>query len=184
MTPSPSVIAGLVLAASLLAGCVVTADVPFGEEAAVLDSEQWNGTWVNGEALVFVRVVDENEGLLRVSGLEFRNGEADMETADVLIRSAGSSLFASIPSDVSSESERVLYLWAMLQNSGNQITVWHPDIAKIRDLVIKGVLPGEADGDDVVLGNLEPRHYEMFTSETAGVLFDWMNPVILIRMSN
>jgi hypothetical protein len=62
--------------------------------------------------------------------------------------------------------------------------VWIPDVTKIRELVKAGSLPGTvAEDGDVTLGDLNAAQLGVITSEDKGILFEWTNPMILIRLS-
>jgi len=44
-------------------------------------------------------------------------------------------------------------------------------------------LPGQINGnDEVLLGDLSPEHYQIFVGEDKGALFQWDNPLVLVKV--
>jgi hypothetical protein len=51
-------------------------------------------------------------------------------------------------------------------------------------MVQNGVLPGTVDENgDITLGELSADHIKVITSETRGVLFNWDDPIVFIRLT-
>jgi hypothetical protein len=64
------------------------------------------------------------------------------------------------------------------------ILLWAPDESKFEEFVTQGLVPGRQEySDAVVLGRLEPEHYEFLTSDEAGVPFLWDEPGVLTRVA-
>jgi hypothetical protein len=54
---------------------------------------------------------------------------------------------------------------------------------KFRDLVMRGILPGEVVKENVILGKITPELVEIIESEQHGLLFEWQEPLILRKVS-
>ena len=50
-------------------------------------------------------------------------------------------------------------------------------------MVREGKLPGKIDANNnIILDELKPEHVNIITSESEGVLFDWQNPGVVMRI--
>lgn len=152
---------------------------PIGENPLVATAEDWEGTWVNGEGAGRIEVVDPDKGLLKVVWIE--EGTKDLESAQVHLRELGPWIVASMKDGEHSESIR--YFWARVRWENGQIVVWAPNAKNFKQLVEEGKLPGVVtEGGDVILGDLKPEHYTLITSGAEGVLFEWDEPGVLLRI--
>jgi hypothetical protein len=148
---------------------------PMGAAPFPLVKSEWEGNWLYDDGFLVIRVLDESEGILQIASIEDEGG-LKLETQDVYMRETGSSLFASWKEDSS-------YIWIKVKKDGEKITAWIPDANKFKTLVREGKLPGRiVDNGDVYLDDLAPKHVEIITTETEGVLFDWQNPSIAMRL--
>jgi hypothetical protein len=176
-------IPSLLFAVSLLAaGCKgVYATRPVGEKPAVIVARNWEGTWMNEDQDQVFRlsVRDAEKGILEVSDFQGEAKKPPDGVFEVFILQGGERLFASMKD--CDHPERETYLWGQINKNGNRILIWAPDHEKFKDLVEKGLLPGKAEDDAVILGDLKPEHYAIISSDSSGVLYDWENPIVLIR---
>jgi len=165
-------------------GCAsVYVESPLGAEPLVLEASDWEGQWIGGsDAVITVRVMDKNRGVLQLSEIHYEPGnQVRLDSETVYLRQWQGILFASVPTQ--GEGDRPLFFWARLERIEDRVIFWLPDHRKIKTLVEAGKLPGiiEKDGD-VVLGELKEDHYRIFTSENEGVLYQWENPGVLMRI--
>ena len=150
---------------------------PMGEEPLLLEHDEWEGTWMTAEGSGVIKVLDVEGGLLRLAWVEDSDKGLRFEKIDALLRSSGEFIFANVK-----DEETGLYTWVKVEKEGDQLVVWDPDLEKFRALVKEGKLPGKLDDKDVLLDGLGPEHVQMITSSSEGVLFDWENPSVLIRI--
>jgi len=156
---------------------------PLGAEPLVLEASDWEGQWVGGsDAVVTVRVMDKNRGVLQLSEINYEPGNrARLDNETVYLRQWNDFLFASVPTQ--GEEDRPLFFWARLERVEDRVVFWLPDHKKIKALVEAGKLPGTIEKDgDVVLGELEEAHYRILTSDKEGILYQWENPGVLMRI--
>ena len=165
----------------LMPACnAVITEQPMGEKPLAVTADDWEGTWIHPEATGRIKVVDPEKGLLRVAWLE--EGSSDLESARVHLRESGSWIFASVKDEGSSESVR--YFWARVKQENGQIVVWDPSVKRFKQLVEEGKLPGVIKNGSVILGDLKPEHYVLITSGAEGVLFDWDEPGVIMRIGH
>ena len=175
-----SVCLGLLLL--LLPACnPVYVDSPIGETPLVLDPEEWEGTWRVEDDVILVDVLDSENGILRLAGVEkSEDGELEIEAITIYLRDGGDWIFASLEDDNEGEPR---YLWGVLRRSGDQVLELDPDRTKFRALVEAGTLPGRLDGEDVYLGPLEAEHLALILSDAHGFLFDFDGFAVATRIS-
>jgi hypothetical protein len=176
-----SLFKGMLVAVSVLslAGCSsVCSTKPVGEKAVAVEPEEWEGTWINSEmdTPVSIKVTDAKKGILKAMWID----KMKMESCDFQLLESGTWMFGSMRKD--DKDNR--YLWGRIKKDAGQIIVWIPDVTKIRELVKAGTLTGTvAEDGDVTLGDLNAAQLSVITSEDKGLLFEWTNPLILIRLS-
>lgn len=167
----------------LLCGCnAVYSSRPVGDKPTDIQShqDQWEGTWMapDGGAMT-VKVLDGSNGILKVGWIQEDKGELKIQTADVYLRDGGGWTFASVKPQ--EEAGQNGYVWARIEMKERIVILWAPDGMKFKTLVEDGKIPGSVEGSDVVLGNLESNHLDLITAETNGVLFDWDEPLVMIK---
>jgi hypothetical protein len=169
-------------AISLAGGCcAVYSPAPVGDKPTNIESvrAEWEGTWMHANGAMIVKVVDGSNGVLKVGWIEDEQGDLKHETASVFLRDGGGWTFASIKPQ--GETNETRYIWGRIAKKERQAILWGPNVKKFIDLVRDGRIPGKVDGNDVVLGSLASNHLDLITSETNGVLFDWDEPLVLIK---
>jgi hypothetical protein len=161
-------------------GCTKVASVaPVGEHPQKISPADWDGTWINKEQTVKIRVADPQKGVLQVAWVEEKGGRLVLESYQIEMWEAGAWSFGNFKDKGSPAS----YLWGLVKNGQGQIIVWTPDQAYFRKLVETGVLPGNVDkGGDVVLQKLTPAHLQAMMSPARSECFNWKTPIVFIRL--
>ena len=172
--------AAVILALALSACSPVLVRDPIGEAPYPVQREEWEGEWIHEDGLAIIRVADEGEGTLLISGVEEKDDALRLETLKVTFRRSGEWIFASMRDESASKKENE-YVWGRVRKVDDLILVWLPDADKFKRLIEEGILPGETD-DGVLLTDLKKAHYEIITSGAQGVLFEWDEPMILRRV--
>jgi len=177
-------IMALLLALSLSGCAAVYVKTLPGDEPLVLGASTWEGEWIDGDGIVLsVKILDGQQGVLQLSGVDYDSeNRPRLAVETVYLRKWKNFLFAGVPTQL--EGDVPAFFWARLERTGDRVIFWVPDHRKIKALVEMGKLPGliEKDGD-VVLGDLKECHYQILTSETEGVLYQWDNPSVLVRLT-
>jgi hypothetical protein len=168
--------------AMLLTGCsAVYTPVPIGDKPVDIEASQdeWNGTWICDDAAITATVIDGSNGVLRVGWIEENKGTLKLETALVMLRSASDCIFANLKME--SDTNETRYIWARIKKTEREVVYWAPDVDKFAELVQNGTLPGCTGKYEIVLGELSTNHLALITSKTNGILFDWEDPMVLIK---
>lgn len=167
-----------------LSGCgAVYVKAPIGEAPLVLIASEWEGEWISGdEGVVSVKVLDREQGILQLSAVDYNSeNKPKLVSETVHIRKWKQFLFAAVPTE--GKGDVPLFFWARLERVADRVVFWLPDRRKIKVLVEAGKLPGLVEkNDDVVLGDLKESHYEILTSEKEGILYNWDDPGVLVRL--
>lgn len=155
---------------------------PVGEKPVHLELDEWNGNWLGANGVMTIRVKDAEHGILQVAWIE------DMELLQyqVQLLESGDWVFFNLREEEDDDG----YFWGRVKKDSNSIILWDPEISKFRTLVEAGTLPGEVKksgkdneyDSDVILGELTVEHLQIITSEKNGVLFDWDDPLVLIKL--
>jgi hypothetical protein len=167
----------------LIATCscsAVTSRHPVGSKPSPIEKEKWEGKWLCRDGEVTIKAVAPERGLISVFWVDSK--EKAQKTVKVEIYESEGWLFANT-NDWSDEPQPE-YVWARVRNQDKQITIWAPDLKKFKSLVSTGVLPGTMRGNDVILGDLKPSHLKLIMSGRRGLLFDWDDPLALVKVSN
>lgn len=172
----------LVCVLALICGCsVVMSEKPVGDRPVVLEPAGWDGAWMTlqGEP-VMMKVQDREKGVLKIAWIE-DDGKMTCKSYDVRILSSGSWQFANIMDEEKKDGKSGGYLFAKIKKEKDYIVIWLPMAEKFSGLVGKKILPGRVEKESVTLGELEPQHLKIIMSGEKGLLFDWENPLFIIR---
>jgi hypothetical protein len=168
------------LLAALICGCSQVASLtPVGEHPRKISPDDWNGTWLNKEQTVRIRVADPQRGVLQVAWVEEKGGALVPESHQLELWAAGTWTFGNFKT----KEAAAPYLWALVQNDHGQIIIWTPDQASFRKLVETGVLPGSVTkGGDVILQKLSGEQLQTMMSPAHSQCFHWQTPLVFIRL--
>jgi hypothetical protein len=155
-----------------------------GEAPVVLNAKDWDGTWFNpGGDYCIMKVKNENEGVLRLAWIE-DDKEMTHKSSDVFIRKSGNWLFASMKENDDKDAANNLYAWAIIKKSQKTIFIWLPNEERFKKLIEEKTLPGETQKSMVMLGDLKSEHMKIIATDERSSLFDWENPLVLIKLSD
>ena len=169
----------LVICIALLSGCSAVYSIhPVGEQPLTLVPEEWEGTWLHQEGTVTVAVTDSAKGFIEIGWVEKRQNRLAFETYPVQLLKYGDWLFGN----VHDRDKTGHHLWGRVRKDDGQLTLWAPDVAKIKTLVVQDVLPGRLinDGEDVVLDELSAAHMLVIVE---GTVLEWGRPLVFLRLT-
>jgi len=167
---------------AVLSGCSAAYSIkPMGEHPLALVPEEWEGTWVHKDGTVTVAVTDAAKGMIEVGWVEKRQGRLAFEAYQVQLLKSGEWLFGN----VHYQDKPGHYLWGRVSKDDGQLVLWVPDVAKIKALVEKAILPGTLinDGEDVVLGGLSAAHLQVITTASEGAVLEWDRPLVFLLLT-
>ena len=163
---------------------VVASKGPIGEAPVVLNAKDWDGTWFEpGGDSCMMKVKNENEGIFRLAWFE-NDKEMTHKSSDVFVRKSGNWFFASMKEDDDKDGADSAYVWAIIKKSQKMILIWLPNEERFKKLIEAKTLPGEIKKDMITLGELKPEHMKIITTEERSSLFDWEDPLVLIKLSD
>jgi hypothetical protein len=164
----------------VVCGCTKVASVtPLGEHPKTIFQSDWDGTWINKEQSVRIKVTDPQHGVLQVAWAEEKGGRFVLESYQIEMREAGPWTFGNFKNQESPAS----YLWGLVKNDQGQIIIWTPAPNYFKKQVQAGVLPGKVDKNgDVVLEKLTSEQLKAMMSEAQGVCFNWQAPIVFFRL--
>ena len=149
----------------LLAGCVTTFSAePLGEAIAILKPEEWNGVWMDQDGKrARALVIDSADGrLLLVEDWKECAPKTTASGTDgvMQLRQSGSWYFES------PTKKEVLYdIWLAYRRDREALFVCVVDDERVRELVVKGALPGFTYEGDVVVWPLSHEQYRVLLAD-------------------
>lgn len=166
---------------AVLGGCsAVYAPAAPGDRAYATPAADWNGTWVNKDGPVSVRVVDAGAGHLRVAWLEWKGDQPALNIQDVFMRSDGRHLLAAVK--VTRDNDKARWVWALVRRNGRQLVGWLPDSTRFKTLVEAGKLPGRVAHGDVLLGHMDAAQAKALVDDPDGTLYARDAPLVFLRL--
>ncbi len=154
---------------------------PIGNPPLKISAEKWDGTWINNDGSIVLKVTDPEKGHLIAALIESKQDDLKLEKFDIELR--GTNDFIFINFKAKNKKENVLYVWGKIKKKEREIIVWGPNVEKFRELVKKGKLPGKIKNKDVYLDTLKDEHLKFITSEENALLFDLNNPAVFFRLT-
>jgi hypothetical protein len=175
---------------------MIYSEEPLGEQQAVLDPKEWNGCWatgsLEGSTLVLgIVVVDSEKGIVALGGCDTPSPSPDFQVQLRLARRQNEWIKWYFPTLIhatgkSDAAHGGLYSYGglfgglLLIHRGSTLLLHVPAEKRIRSLIEQGVLPGRVDGNKVILGRLQPEHYEILLS-VEEPLVEWDRPDAYVR---
>ena len=164
-------------------GCKeVTVDKPFGEKPAAITAEDWDGTWVTGNGALTLKVSDGPKGLLRAAWVETKDGDFELATRDLFVRTVNRSLFVTMADR--DEDGKTNFVWARAIMKPDELQLWAPVFDEIKRLAEQGKLPATISSNRIALRNLNTEHLNRIERSTDAQLFDVEHPLKLRRLKN
>lgn len=166
-----------------ISGCAaVYATKPVGEAPFPIKASEWNGTWVNVNGAVTLKVLDEAAGTLRMAWVEWSVQGPRLESHEIQLLRSGEAIFASVREG--EDKGQSLYVWARVRRDGNELICWPPDVERFKAASRSGQFPFREKDDSLVLGELTPEHLRQLASPEAALLYRWDDPVVLLRINS
>jgi hypothetical protein len=175
-------------------GCdVVYVSEPIGESPHPIDAAEWEGSWIVGEGVAWLRVIDETQGTIELMTIEVeKESEPELQRMKIFLRESDDGRFFSVEEPMeeaendAADADRKTppprrYHWGIFRRDEAHLIAWLPRLDRFKALVEEGALPGEVlEGGDVLLGPLEAEHLALIQSEEDR-LFSWKEPFVMTR---
>jgi hypothetical protein len=183
----------LVICLLTLIGCLIESQEPVGETPAIINTQEWEGTWVSHESDAGTRVLQifnppQGIFLMKHKKWNAKKKEENFETSWLYLRQSGDMLFASWR-----EVGTSTFFWGgrienrAMEDRGRVMLLWLPKEGVISLLIKKGDLPvswvGEKGKKYQILGPLLPHHYQVLRDHEQEIFFKGNKPIVLVRLA-
>ncbi|XCN72846.1 MAG: hypothetical protein Q3M24_21590 [Candidatus Electrothrix aestuarii] len=176
---------------TFLAGCaVVTSENLIGDTAVQLSPEAWNGTWKNEETALQFKVIDPENGLLKIAWFEEKDNELQPESLTVQIRKGEqweylNLLEGSLYNDLALEK----YCWGRIEKEEKRLLFWLPNPERFELAVQSDMLQGkviktkkENSPSTHVRLNASSQKLIQQVESNGGDYFLWDKPLTFIKI--
>jgi hypothetical protein len=182
-------ILSLLLATTILMGCPVISKNIVGLEDYKLDAKKIDGTWINNEGAMLIKVIDADKGILKLVFLEDRE---KIEAMKIKIMKGNSWLYFNVmPGKEGKEEE---YIWGKIQTSENKIIFWNPSneafARAIEERKIKGRIDNKKHEDktlsfttSTVILTDSAKNIINMVEKSDTPFFTWDEPVFFIKLT-
>jgi hypothetical protein len=179
----------LLLLTVVLMGCPVVSKNMVGLEDYKLDAKKIDGTWINDEGAMLIKVVDADKGILKLVFLEDRD---KIESMKIKIMKGNSWLYFNVlPEKEGTEEE---YIWGRFQINDSKLIFWNPSNEAFSKAIekrkIKGKITKKKQEDQklsfttstVVLTDSAKNIIDLVEKSDIS-FFDWDKPVFFIKLT-
>ena len=120
-------------------GCPVVSKNIVGLEDYKLDAQKIDGTWINDEGAMLIKVIEPDKGIIKIIFLEDKE---NIESVNVKIMKGKAWLYFNILPD--EDSKDIEYIWGRIQINENRLIFWYTSedafTKAIKKKKIKGVI--------------------------------------------
>ena len=178
-----------IISAFFLTGCaVVTSENIIGSAAVQLAPEAWNGIWRNEDIALHIKVIDPEQGLVKIAWFEDKGNDLQPETITVQITQGEKWQYLTLL-DGSLYKDLEKYCWGRIEKEGKRLLFWLPDPERFELAVQANSLAGKVI--TIKKENYPSTHVrlsgsaEMIIKEVesgGGAYFLWDKPLTFIKI--
>ena len=179
----------LILILAVLMGCPVVSKNMVGLEDYKLDAKKIDGTWINDEGAMLIKVIDPDKGILKLVFLEDRE---KIESMKIKIMKGNSWLYFNVLPDKDGKEEE--YIWGRFQINDNKIMFWHPSNEAFTRAIEKRKIKGRMDKKKHEDQTLSFKTTTVILTDSAKNIIDlveksdtpfftWDEPVFFIKLT-
>jgi len=159
----------------MLVACTVPSKNMVGLQEYKLDPQHINGTWINADGAVTLKVVEPDKGLVRMFILE------DKEKPEIynlkIMKGKAWLYFNLLPEKSQAENT---YYWGRIKIEDNKIIAWHPADNAVSKAIAAGKLAGTVE-PPCLTDSAKNIIDVVETSEKS--FFQWEDPMFLIKLA-
>jgi hypothetical protein len=156
-------------------GCTIQSKNMVGLQDFKLDPQQIDGTWINSDGAVSLKVMDGDKGIVRVVVLE---NKEKPEIYNFKIMKGKSWLYFNLLPEKNSPEE--MFYWGKVKIDENRIIAWHPSekpfIKAIAEGKILGTIKPEAITDSA-------KNIVDLVESSENAFFQWEEPMFFIKLA-
>jgi len=159
----------------LAIGCTLPSKNLVGLQEFRLDPQQIDGTWINSDGAVALKVIEPDKGILRMIFLEDKE---QPEIFTMKIMKGKSWLYFNLLPE-KNRAEKIFY-WGKVHIEENKILAWYPS----DDAFLKAIAEGKLSGTikPPCLTDTAQNIIEVAES-SENVFFQWEEPMFLIKFA-
>ncbi len=157
----------------LTTGCTITTKNMVGLQEYKLDPQQIDGTWINADGALALKVTEANKGIVRVFILEDKEKP---EIFNIRIMKGKSSLYFN----VLPEGNRTEIYWGKIKIEKNTIVAWHPFNKPFLKAIEEGKLLGTTK--PAAITDTANNIVDLVES-SENVFFQWEEPLYLMKLT-
>jgi hypothetical protein len=159
----------------MVMGCTIPSKNMVGLQAYKVDPQQIDGTWINSDGAVALKVIDSDQGIVRMVFLE--NNDKP-EIFNIKIMKGKSWLYFNLLPE-KNRAENKFY-WGKVKIEENKIIAWRPSDNACSKAIEEGKL----------LGTIEPqcltdtaKNIIDLVESSENTFFQWEEPMFLIKLA-
>jgi hypothetical protein len=180
----------LILFLAMLTGCPVVSKNMVGLEDYKLDAQKINGTWINNEGAMLIKVLEPEQGIIKIIFLEDKE---DIETIKMKIMKGKSWLYFNVLPE-EGDSKDTEYIWGRIKIDDNRIIFWHASNDAFTKAVNKRKIKGTIDKKKQLNGKLSFETSTVILTDSAKNIielvesaeknyFVWDEPTMIIKLT-
>jgi hypothetical protein len=182
-------ILSLILVLAMLTGCPVVSKNIVGLEDYKLDAQKINGTWINDEGAMLIKVIEPDKGIIKIVFLEDKE---KIETINVKIMKGKSWLYFNLLPE--KDDKEIEYIWGRIQRNDNRIIFWHASneafTKAIKERKIKGTIEKKKqesgklsfDTSTTILTD-SAKNIISLVESSEKTYFVWDEPTVIIKLT-
>jgi len=159
----------------MVMGCTIPSKNIVGLQEYKVDPLQIDGTWINSDGAVALKVMEPEKGIVRAIFLE---NKENPEIFTLQIMRGKSWLYFNLFADKKRTADE--FYWGKVKIEENKITAWHPSDKAF----IKAIEEGK------LLGTVRPpritdsaKNIVDLVESSESALFQWEEPMFLIKLA-
>ena len=157
----------------LVMGCTIPTKNMVGLQDYKLEPQQIDGTWINPDGALALKVMDADKGIVRVFILDTKEKP---EIFDIKIMKGKTWLYFNLLP----EGNRTEINWGKVKIEDNRIIAWHPSnkafIKAIEEKKLLGTIKPECITDTA-------KNIVDLVETSESIFFQWEDPMFLIKLS-
>jgi len=159
----------------MVMGCTIPSKNLVGLQEYKIDPQKIDGTWINSDGAVVIKVIEPDKGIVRMI---FLDNEDKPEIFNVKIMKGKSWLYFNLLPDKNRAENK--FFWGKVHIEENKIIAWHPS----DDAIIKAIAEGKLSGTikPPCLTDTAQNIVDVVESSEK-VFFLWEEPMFLIKLA-
>lgn len=171
---------------------------PVGKERVVLESHEWDGTWLADENVVKMKVMDREKGIVQMAWIEESGNELLPKFVTFQVLKGGKWMYATVLEMEGKKAEGAYY-WGVVKKEQGRIVFFYPSVTAFQQAAeskrIKAVIegspppttaegtPSEGKSSSVKVTLTDTAESVVQLVEDGGSdYFDVEHPVVFIRL--